>query len=313
MKTINELIESADSCIIICHIRPDGDCLGAGFALSKLLRNKRKKVDFVCDSEMPAHYSFIKNSNYLNDINYFDYDLAISLDCADEFRLGKYSDNFFDCANTVNIDHHATNTCFGGLNIVDDSASSTCEILYYLFKNDPQFDSDIAENLYMGISTDTGHFRHDNTTAATFSAAAELINYDFDATCLINNLYRSNSMGKLKLIGLAINKLRYFCNNQVGLIALTQKDLSECNCLMSDTEGLIDYPMTVSDVKVAVCMSQQSPVSFKVSFRSKKIDVSKVAAKFGGGGHVLASGCVVNGDYNQCINKVITALSEELI
>lgn len=311
MNTLIDAIKNAENIFIVCHVRPDGDCLGAGFAVMRVCEKLGKKVDFCCDSPIPAHYAFLSDANKLNDCRHCDYDLAIAVDCADEFRMGKFGDVFFSAKSTVNVDHHITNTMFGGENIVNGSASSTCEILFGLLK-DGYIDANIAEYLYMGISTDTGHFRHNNTSPETLVTAAALLGYDFDVEKLIDNLYRSNPIEKLKLIGVALNKMRFFENNRICVIALSQKDINGCGCALSDTEGIIDYPMTIKEVEVAVCMSQQSGSSFKVSFRSKGPNVAAIAGKFGGGGHVLASGCVVNGDFNGCIAKVVKAITEDI-
>ena len=114
------------------------------------------------------------------------------------------------------------------------------------------------------------------------------------------------------MIGVALNKMKFYENNRICVIALSQKDILNCGCQLSDTEGIIDFPMTVRDVEVAVCMSQQSGSSFKVSFRSKGPNVAAIAGKFGGGGHVLASGCVVNGEFNDCVKKVVKAITEDI-
>lgn len=165
----------------------------------------------------------------------------------------------------------------------------------------------------MGISTDTGHFRHNNTSPETLNAAAELIRYKFNVSALIDNLYRSNPIGKLKLIGVALNKSDFLKINRICVYCVISKRIFPVAiALLSDTEGIIDYPMTIKEVEVAVCMSQQSGSSFKVSFRSKGPDVAAIAGKFGGGGHILASGCVVNGDFNGCVNKVVAAITEDI-
>ena len=311
MNTLIDTIKKAENVLLVCHVRPDGDCLGAGFAVMRVCEKLGKNTDFVCDSPLPAHYSFLPDGGSLNDEKFFGYDLAIAVDCADEFRMGKFGDVFFSVPVTINIDHHITNTNFASVNIVKGDASSTCEILFDLFKCG-YIDEQIAEYLYMGISTDTGHFRHNNTSPETLIAAADLVRYKFDVSTLIDNLYRSNPIGKLKLIGVALNKMRFFENNRICIIALSQKDIAGCDCSLSDTEGIIDYPMTIKEVEVAVCMSQQSGSSFKVSFRSKGPDVAAIAGKFGGGGHILASGCVVNGDFNGCVNKVVAAITEDI-
>ncbi len=310
MKLI-DYIKQSSSIMIICHMRPDGDCLGAGFALMRICERIGREVDFVCDTDMPDHYKFINGHEKLNKIRHSDYDLGIAVDCADECRLGKFYNQYFECKNTINIDHHITNTRFGNINYVNGSLSSTCELLYSLLEDSGYIDEQVAEYLYMGLSTDTGHFKHSNTTPSTFNTAAKLSEYKFDKVALTDNLYRSNTLNKLRLIGLSISKMQFFEDRKVCVIAFTKSDLESVGCTMNDTEGIIDYPMSLGTVKVAVCMSQQAG-NYKVSFRSKGIDVAYIASKFGGGGHKLASGCVIGGDKDHCVARVVEAILEEL-
>ena len=230
--TIIESVKKSERMLIVYHIRPDGDCLGAGFALKRIAEKEGKKVDFVTDSPLPAQYSFIDGFDSLNDIKFQDYDLGIAVDCADDLRLGKYLQKFKKCKVTFNIDHHRTNNRFAVFNIVAPDKSSTCELLYDLIKDDGVIDKDAA------------------------------------------------------------------------------KMLSECGCVMADTEGLIDYAMSIGSVRAAVCMSEQNVRSYKVSFRAKDVDVAAAAGTFGGGGHKLAAGCVVNGHYEDVVDKVVKAVSD---
>lgn len=311
--TLVDLIKNASGVLIVCHTLPDGDALGAGFALFRVCELLEIPADFLCDSPLPKQYEFIDNSDKFRKKKACTYDLSIAVDCADEFRMGEQNDLFFSTDNTINIDHHISNTNFAKYNFTKPDASSTCEIIFGLLKNNPELIDDyVAEYLYMGISSDTGHFRHSNTGSGAYYAAAELLKHNFNTASIVDELYRSNSAEKLQLLGIALNKMRFYCDEKFAIIVLSHKDLVECCCRMSDTEGIIDYPMTIKQLEVAVCMSQQSQSSFKVSFRSKNIDVSVVAAKFGGGGHKLAAGCVVNGDYNTCVKKVIDAVTEQI-
>ena len=234
--TIIESVKKSERILIVCHIRPDGDCLGAGFALKRIAEKEGKKVDFVTDSPLPAQYSFIDGFDSLNDIKFQDYDLGIAVDCADDLRLGKYLQKFKKCKVTFNIDHHRTNNRFAVFNIVAPDKSSTCELLYDLIKDDGVIDKDAATLLYLGISTDTGNFMHNNTTPSTLSAASQLLSLGADLEKIINGFYKNNT--------------------------------------------------------------------------KNTADASVVCAKFGGGGHKLAAGCVVNGHYEDVVDKVVKAVSD---
>lgn len=300
-----DAIKKANDILIVCHIRPDGDCLGSGFALTRIAERMGKRVDFVCDSPFPPAYSFIKDRDKFNDIKCERYDLAIAVDCADSARMGAFGELFRKCSETINIDHHKTNDGFGKSNFVVPDLSSTCELLYSLIKDYGVIGADEATDLYLGLSTDTGNFMHSNTTPDTLRTASELLALGADLGAIVNGFYRNNTKNKLALVARAVSSMRYFDDDKVVVMTVTQRDLKETGCVLSDTEGLIDYGMSVGSVKVAVCMTEQRERSYKVSLRSKGADVSLVAGAFGGGGHKQASGCVANGYYEDVVEKIV--------
>lgn len=300
-----DAIKKANDILIVCHIRPDGDCLGSGFALTRIAEKMGKRVDFVCDSPFPPAYSFIKDRDKFNDIKCERYDLAIAVDCADSARMGAFGELYRKCPETINIDHHKTNDGFGKSNFVVPDLSSTCELLYSLIKDYGVIGADEATDLYLGLSTDTGNFMHSNTTPDTLRTASELLALGADLGAIVNGFYRNNTKNKLALVARAVGSMRYFDDDKVVVMTVTQKDLKETGCVLSDTEGLIDYGMSVGSVKVAVCMTEQRERSYKVSLRSKGADVSLVAGAFGGGGHKQASGCVANGYYEDVVEKIV--------
>ena len=310
MGTITEAIKKANNVLIVCHIRPDGDSLGAGFSVKRIVEKLGKKADFVCDSDKPSHYSFINGFEELNDRKLDNYDLAISVDCADELRLGKYYGIFKKCKYSINIDHHATNKGFAKLDVIKPDVSSACELLYALVRDDKVIDGEIATLLYLGISTDTGNFMHDNTKSETLKAASELLALGADLNSIVNRFYKNNSKNKIILTGKAIDGLRFFENDTIAVMTVTKAMLEETGCTIADTEGLIDYPMSIGSVRAAVCMTEQNIRSYKVSYRSKDVDVAAAALTFGGGGHKKAAGCVVNGYYEDVVRKVVKSITD---
>ena len=219
--------------------------------------------------------------------------------------MGAFGELFRKCPETINIDHHKTNDGFGKSNFVVPDLSSTCELLYSLIKDYGVIGADEATDLYLGLSTDTGNFMHSNTTPDTLRTASELLALGADLGAIVNGFYRNNTKNKLALVARAVGSMRYFDDDKVVVMTVTQRDLKETGCVLSDTEGLIDYGMSVGSVKVAVCMTEQRERSYKVSLRSKGADVSLVAGAFGGGGHKQASGCVANGYYEDVVEKIV--------
>lgn len=314
--TLIEKIKSARSILIVGHVRPDGDCLGAGFAIKRIAEGYGKSARLVVDSPAPAAYSFISGYDELvsagneTGVVCSNYDLAIAVDCGDRTRLGKYYSLYEKIGNTINIDHHKTNDRFAKINFVDKDKSSTCEIIFDLIKDDCEMTSEVATLLYLGLSTDTGNFMHSNTTPSALLSASQLLERGADLEKIVNKFYKNNSIGKLYLIARTIEGMRFFRGGEIVVMTVTKKMLHDCDCVMADTEGIIDYGMSIGSVRVAVCMSEQRENSYKVSFRSKDVDVCAAAAVFGGGGHVRAAGCVANGFYEDVVRKVVRAIED---
>lgn len=231
--TVIDRIRRAERILIVCHIRPDGDCLGAGFSLRKIAENLGKKVDFVSDSEAPKQYSFIPEFAALNDVKYSEYDLGIAVDCGDDARLGKYFTTFKKCKHTINIDHHGSNNYFAKENYVEPFISSTCELVYRLIESENVVDREIATLLYLGLSTDTGNFMHANTTPSALMTASKLLGLGADLSAIVNGFYKNNTKNKLKLISKAIASMRFFHDDEVVVMTVTASDLEQCGCVMA--------------------------------------------------------------------------------
>ncbi len=308
--TITEIIEHAKSILIIGHQRPDGDCIGAGLTLRHVCNKHGKSCDFVVDSPVPTHFSFLPDFASINMQNAHEYDTVICVDCADHMRTGKFEICVRKAKVSVNIDHHCSNNRFAQINIVFPNASSTCEILFDMLDALGEIDDISAYYLFVGLSTDTGHFRHSNTTTHVFEIASRLTQYAVNAGEIAKNLYKNTTRAKVQLISRAIQSMRFFVDERVCVICIMQKDLEECGCVLADTEGIIDYGMMIGSVDVAVCITEQHATLYKVSYRSKNIDVAAAAAVFGGGGHKLAAGCAVHGKYEDVVRKVLKSVTD---
>ncbi len=308
-----ELIDSiseAKKILIVGHMRPDGDCLGAGLALYRLAAKLNKCADVVYDSDLPEHYAFLPDFGIINKQTIHDgYDLLLIVDCGDELRMGKYQ-KLLKKVKSIQFDHHITNNGFADINYVQPEKSSTCEILSDMLLPEKVVDEQIASYLYMGVSTDTGHFMHNNVTQNVFDIASKLVSCGARIYEINNALYRSKSVNKTMLIGRAISSMRFFVDRTVCIISIRPGDLAETGCALSDTEGLIDLAMDMGVVKIAVCMTEQYEGKFKISFRSKGFNVAACAAAFGGGGHIQAAGCVAMGAYDDVLLRVLKSITD---
>ncbi len=308
--TLTEIVKKAQNMLIIGHQRPDGDCIGAGLSLARVCAKYGKTCAFVFDSPVPAHFSFMPRFDTLNKGLDGSFDTVVCVDCADHLRTGKYYGYVKNAATSVNIDHHRTNNRFAQVNIVVPDASSTCEVLFDLLAAENELTDEIAYCLFVGLSTDTGHFMHNNTNAKVLYTAAKLAEYSIDVHSIASNIYKNTTVGKTKLIARAIQSMRFFADGKICVISVHLDDLAACDCVLADTEGLIDYGMMIGSVEVAVCLTEQNTPQFKVSYRSKGLDVSAAAAVFGGGGHKLAAGCSVSGKYEDVVRKVVKSITD---
>lgn len=312
-KKVLDLINQSQNVVIYTHVRPDADALGSACALKMALEYLGKEADIMCDSEIPNNYVFIKYINKINHPQLKQYDTAIAVDCADSGRLGKYYKNFSEIENTLNIDHHKTNDNFAKINFVK-LVSSTGEIIYYLLKQlNVEIDKDMATAIYAAISSDTGCFLHSNTTSDTHRIASILLKKNIDLQKANYYLFKRRSLGQIKLQQIALNHLKFFCNNRVALMYLDAKNFKDCNIGTNESFGLVDTCINIQNVEIGILISEIKPNLFTVSIRGKgNVDVSKIAEMFGGGGHENAAGCNIFGSSHTVINKLIRACNKVL-
>lgn len=292
---------------IITHIRPDGDALGSMLALKTALEKRNISVDSYCDSEIPDYLAFLPQAKMISNGQFSKkYDALISVDCGDLNRLGKYQQDFVVHTKTLNIDHHHSNPNFAKTNYVIDSAS-TCEIIFKLISDlKIELDKDIAKCLYAGIITDTGSFAQANTTPNCHYTAAKLLEFGLEPDTLADKLYKELKKQKLALLGECFTQARMFDSDKICLLTIRLETLNRLGLNISDTEGIVSYSINLQGVLIGICMCETESGKYKISMRSKRgTDVSKIAAVFGGGGHMQASGLMMTGMYEDVVEKLI--------
>lgn len=301
-----------DSIALICHMRPDGDTLGSCLALYKALESLGKSVDVVCSDPVPEKFFFLDEPRLVKDKLDKNYSALVAVDCADISRLGTFSDAFNAHNNTFNIDHHISNTRYAKNNYVVENSSNSENVFDIINEMNVNIDVQISNLLAMGIMTDTGNFRHKNVTPKTLYTAAILVEKGADLNAIYYNMFSKQSAKRAKLFGLTMSKIRYFEDNRFALATVRLTDLENTGARQDETEGFIDFVMGIDGVEVGACLMETSINKFKVSFRSKGVDVNAVAGTFGGGGHTLASGCQISGEYEEVVDKIRFAVSREL-
>ncbi|MCH5350346.1 MAG: bifunctional oligoribonuclease/PAP phosphatase NrnA [Clostridiales bacterium] len=299
--------------ILVCgHIRPDGDCVSSALAMRRLCVNMGKTAVAVCDCDKPSSFGFLPDYDGFCVFKDIDYDLFIAVDCATESRLGKYGEYLAKAKNSICIDHHPTNPGYCKINHIVPASASTTSIIFELFRDTKYIDKAVATMLYAGISTDTGHFMHANTTEKVFRDAAELCKYGIDVASVNHDLYHNNPFRKIKLTSRALDNIRIFGEGKIALMKILLDDLNSCLCTSEDTEGLIDYAKSIEGVEIAISICEQPGGLFRVSLRSVKANVAAVAEKFGGGGHKLAAGCIIKGNAFEVADRIVSAAAREL-
>ena len=310
MNAILEEIEHAQTILICGHVRPDGDCLGSAFALREYCLGLGKNADVCSPSPIPESYKFMRQSEKFNVLSRKTYDLFIAVDCATQDRIGKMEGFFRSASRTVCIDHHEGHEGFADVNLVKNYASSTCEIVFDLLEPTGKITREIANYLYIGLSTDTGHFMHSNTDSKVMYTAYRLSCLGAECHNIATELYRSRSRNKTMLIAKSIEAMRFFMNDTVCIIPMTQELLDECNISSNDTEGIIDYAISINGVEIGISMCAEKENEYKVSFRSRTRHVNEIAAVFGGGGHIYAAGCRICGKTEDVIDKLLKAIRD---
>ncbi|TCU72697.1 phosphoesterase RecJ-like protein [Tissierella praeacuta] len=292
-----EKIKESERIYIVSHVQPDGDNIGSILALWIAIKKIKDKVFILKTDDIPSDFLFLPNVNEIKEFNdEGKIDMFIALDTSDENRLGKNKELLNKAKTIINIDHHISNTNFGHINIVDSNAAATGELVYNLIKkmNIPM-DKDIASCIYTAISSDTGSFMYDNTSAETHRIIAELIDIGIDKGNININLYQNKSLERTMLFIKSLETLRLYFNNNVALIKVTQDMLNKANAKMEDTEGIVSFIREIAPVEVGIILKEFKENEIKVSMRSKRfIDVSAICASFNGGGHIRAAGCTIN-------------------
>ena len=296
----------------MCHIRPDGDAIGSAVALYLGLNKIGVKTDVYCADNIPEKFSFIKSTLNFKRVLDTEYSALVAVDSAEITRLGDFAEVFYNHKNTYNIDHHVSNTRYAKINYVEDNASNSENVLKLAQLLNVQIDSEIANLLFMGILTDTGGFKHKNVKEETLLRAGQLIGLGADGNSIYYHCFTKQSKERAKLFALATSRIRYFLEDRFAVLSIFLKDFEDTGAKPEDTEGFIDFVMGIDCVEVGACVMQMQNDKYKISFRAKNTDVNAVAGVFGGGGHVLASGCQISGDYEEVIDKIRYAVKTHI-
>lgn len=309
-KKIEDLLQGAEKICITGHIRPDGDCVGSTLGLRRYLldANPSLQVD-VCLEPAPASFAMLDGFDTIQLYNGEAYDLCFILDVSEKERLGKNAGCMENADRVVCIDHHVTNKGLVEESYVKPDAAATCELLFDMMEED-RISQAAAECLYLGIVHDTGVFKHSNTTRHTMEAAGILMEKGVNQSRIINDTFYAKTHLQNQLLGRALMESIVFCDGRCIVSMLRRKTMDFYRATPADLDGIIDQLRVTKGVECAIFLYEQEFRVYKVSLRSnEKVDVSKVAAYFGGGGHIRAAGCTMSGSFYDVVNN----LSERIV
>jgi len=316
IERVRQELQRSRRILLTTHQNSDGDGLGSEVALSAYLKGIGKENLILNPDAAPERYRFLDPAG---EIRFFDdatgpelvrgCDLIITLDNSSLHRLGRMEQVVVDSgAKSLCIDHHSTTDPFWGVNVIDESACATGEMVHDLIKAlGGTLDTASAVALYTAMVTDTGNFRFSKTSPRSHRIAAELLAKGVDPARVYEQVYEQQPEGFVRLMGLALSAFRLEAGGRLGWIALTRSQMIECSAEQADTSEIVNHLFGIRGVRVCLLFKELPDGKVKVSLRSKgSIDVHKVATTYGGGGHQNASGAVVEGPLESAVARLVS-------
>ncbi len=314
MKRIIRELKTRGDFLLICHVSPDGDTLGSAAALALALWDMGKNVCVAVDGTVPHKLRFLRESVRFyapDELPDRDFECAIAIDTATVRRLSALKERFFAAKSTINIDHHITNEKYAEFNYIRERAATGEIILELIEKMKRRLTPQIADALYCAISTDTHNFVYSNVTKETFMAAAKLTKSGARIAYLCDMIYYERTEGATRLIARGIENLKLYSEGRISMMTMTLAEIASCGAKREDCEVLVNYAREIEGVGIAVFFNETPEGFYKVSLRSNgDIDISDIAASYGGGGHMCASGFTHSGDPESFFKEELLSVLE---
>jgi phosphoesterase RecJ-like protein len=311
-EAVLDVVRGGNRFAVCSHSRPDGDAVGAMLACGMLLTQLGKQADLFSADPVPLIYrslpcaSLIRQTKQVNG----DYDAVVLLEC-DGIQRSRLAG--LEGRTLVNIDHHATGRAFADVNWIDKDACAVAEMIHTLARAaGGQITAEIATCLYAGLLTDTGSFCYEGTDVHAFELARELVGRGADPAQIARDVYFSNPLSKMLLLGAALTNLRR--EGRIAWLWVTHADMTRTGAAEEDCEGIVNYAIGISGVEAAVLLRELPDHRVRLSLRSKgELDVARIAADFGGGGHRHAGGCTLDGPLPAAMNEILDTMRREVM
>ena len=314
MTKLETMIDQAGKIVILGHVNPDGDCVGSCLAVYNYIKEwDSTKAVTVRLERAPSKFSYLSGFDAIEtEAGEETYDLCICLDSSDEERLGDFKSCFDRSAKTICIDHHITNRGYAQENVIDGHASSACEVVYGQL-DESKISKRVAECIYTGIIHDTGVFKYSNTSRKTMEIAGKMMEKGIDFGTIIDGSFYKKTYMQSQILGRALLESITFLDGRCIFSVVRKKDMDFYGVDKSDLDGIVDQLRVIDGIECAIFLYETGIHQFKVSLRSNSIvDVSRIAAYFGGGGHVRAAGCTMSGSVHDVVNNLSAHIAEQL-
>lgn len=313
LDKIIEIISHAKKIGVFTHESPDGDAIGSSLALYMGLKQLKKDVDVITGVYSDS-FKFLSCLDEIKNEGTMDYDICISLDCADRRRLYDINDSFDKANTTISIDHHASNTFYANYNYVEDRSPAACKTLVKVLRRlGINITKEIGEALMTGIITDSGGFRYETVDDETFEFAAQMLDVGVNISDIYLTTFDVQTKAQFQLTSIATSRLKFVNKNRIAITYITREDIKKTNAKTGDHEGIVNVGRNVEGVLVSIFLREDDDCVYKVSFRSNEdIDVAEIAKTFDGGGHNKAAGCVINAPLDVAIKKLLKETSKRL-
>lgn len=314
VRTAAESIRRASNILLACHVRPDADALGSLLGMAWGLESLGKTVTAVSADGVPELYRFLPGWERVRTAATGPWDLAIGLDADGSDRLGSAEPAVLGAPVVIDIDHHTGPDPFGHVQLVDRTAAATGELVYdLLVELGVTWTAEMAQCLMAALVTDTGSFRYSNVTPHSFEVAAALVRHGAHPTPIYEAVYGSRPYEASVLLGRLLGNLRRSDDGRVVWASLSRGDFAGLGLTSDATEGFVDQIRMVAGSEVAVFFREETDGEIRVSLRSRGgANVAQVAEEFGGGGHVPAAGCTLEGPLETAVERVIGSVERHL-